>query len=120
MKGLIIGCVVLAGLAALFYFLTGAGILQPGELDVEEAPSTIAYVAGAGYVVGGLLILVRKRWLWIIGAVINALVIMIFFIMYAGRPVVMFSVPGLATKSAQILLELGLFYLVVTYGQKKR
>lgn len=120
MKGLIIGCVVLAGLAALFYFLTGAGILQPGELDVEGAPPAIAYVAGASYVIGGLLILVRKRWLWIIGAVINALVIAMFFSAYASRPDVFLSIPGLGTKIPEILLEIALIYLIVICRQRKR
>jgi len=120
MKGLIIGCVVLAGLAASFYFLTGAGILQPGELDVEGAPPAIAYIAGAGYVVGSILILVRKRWLWIIGAVINALVIAMFFSAYASRPDVLLSIPGLGTKIPEILLEISLIYLIVIYRQRKR
>jgi hypothetical protein len=105
---------VLALVAALFYFLTGAGILQPGDLPAEDAPAGIAYVAGACYAVGGLLILPRRRWLWIVGAVINALVIGFFFAGYAGKPAVLFSVAGVGTKSAQILLEVGLIYLIAT------
>ncbi|MBE9508222.1 MAG: hypothetical protein IMY86_09240 [Chloroflexi bacterium] len=66
------------------------------------------------------MILARKRWLWVIGAVINALVIVMFIAAYAARPGVLFSVPGLATKSAQILLEIGLIYLIVTYKQGKK
>ena len=71
-KGIMLGCVGLAMMAALAYFLTGAGILQPGNLTTAEAPQEgIPYVAGAGYIIGGLLILALKRWLWITGATIN-------------------------------------------------
>ena len=120
MKGLMKGLVGLAILAALVYFLMGAGVLQAGDLQPDEAPAGIAYTAGACYVVGGLLILVRKRWLWVIGAIINALVITIFIMLYVARPSVMFSAPGLITKSAQVLLEIGLIYLIVKYKQWKR
>ena len=120
MKATLLGLLMLALLAALVYFLMGAGVLQPGDLQADDAPAGIAYFAGACYVVGGLLILARKRWLWVIGAVINALVIVMFITAYAARPGVLFSVPGLATKVAQILLEIGLIYLIVTYKQGKK
>ena len=120
MKVKLPGLLTLALLAALVYFLMGAGVLQPGDLQADDAPAGIAYFASACYVVGGLLILARKRWLWVVGAVINALVIVGFFAAYAARPGVLFSVPGLATKTAQILLEIGLIYLIVTHKQRKR
>ncbi len=119
MKVTLLSLVTLALLAALVYFLMGAGVLQPGDLQADDAPAGIAYFAGACYVIGGLLILARKRWLWVIGAVINGLVIVMFISAYAARPSVLFCVPGLATKSAQILLEIGLIYLIVTYKQGK-
>jgi len=119
MKATLLGLLTLALLAALVYFLMGAGVLQPGDLQADEAPAGIAYFAGICYVVGGLLILARKRWLWVIGAVINALVIVMFIAAYAARPAVLFSLPGLATKSAQILLEMGLIYLIVTHKREK-
>jgi len=120
MKATLPGLLTLALLAALVYFLMGAGVLQPGDLQADDAPAGIAYFAGACYVVGGLLILARKRWLWVIGAVVNALVIVGFIAAYATRPGVLFCAPGLATKVAQILLEIGLIYLIVTYKQGKR
>ena len=119
MKATLLGLLTLALLAALIYFLMGAGVLQPGDLQADDAPAGIAYFAGACYVVGGLLILARKRWLWVIGAVINALVIVMFIAAYTARPAVLFSVPGLATKAAQILLEIGLIYLIVTHKRKE-
>jgi len=119
MKATLLGLLTLALLAALVYFLMGAGVLQAGDLPADEGPAGIAYFAGACYVVGGLLILAGKRWLWVIGAVINGLVIVMFMAAYASRPAVLFSAPGLATKSAQILLEIGLIYLIVTHKQEK-
>ena len=119
MKATLLGLLTLALLAALVYFLMGAGLLQPGDLPADDAPAGIAYFAGACYVAGGLLILAGKRWLWVIGAVINALVIAGFYAIHAARPAVLLSLPGLATKSAQILLEIGLIYLIVTHKQEK-
>jgi len=56
----------------------------------------------------------------VVGAIINALVIVVFIAAYAARSGVLFCAPGLATKSAQILLEIGLIYLIVTHKQGKR
>jgi len=98
-KATLLSLLTLSLLTALVYFLIGAGVLQPGDLQADEAPAGIAYFAGACYVVGGLLILARKRWLWVTGAVINALVIVGFIGAYAARPGVLFCVPGLATNS---------------------
>jgi len=119
MKATLLGLLTLALLAALVYFLMGAGVLQPGDLRTDEAPAGIAYFAGACYVAGGLLILAGKRWLWVVGAVVNALVIVIFISAYAARPGVLFSVPGLATKVPQLLLEIGLIYLIVMHKQRE-
>ncbi len=120
MKAKLLGLLTLALLAALVYFLMGAGVLRPGDLQADEAPAGIAYFIGACYVVGGLLILARKRWLWVIGAVINAPAIVGFIAAYAARPEVLYCAPGLATKAPQILLEIGLIYLIVAYKQGKK
>jgi len=45
-------------------------------------------------------------------------VLLLFFIMYAGQPDIILSIPGLGTKSAQALLEIGLIYLILTYKPK--
>jgi hypothetical protein len=59
------------------------------------------------------LILARRRWLWIVGAVINALVILFFINLYQDRPEVLFSPGGLVSKAAQLSLEVVLIYLIV-------
>jgi hypothetical protein len=96
----------------------GSGVIHPGDLLEEDAPPAIVWVACGCYVLGGLLILLKKRWLWKTGAGINTFVIVIFIIMYASRPSVMFSTPGLITKIAQIFLEVGLIYLIVDSGRR--
>ncbi len=110
----------LALLAAISYLLIQLGILGVGDLQTNEGPPVIVYIAAGGYVLGGLLILVGRRWLWIIGAVINALVILFFVMMYLNRPSVMFSPGGMATKIAQLLLEVCLLALIVTGWHRSR
>jgi hypothetical protein len=101
-------------IAALVYGLIAVGILPVGDLQLAEEGGAIIFVAAGCYLLGGLLILSRRRWLWIIGAVMNALVILFFFRMYPDRPSVMFSPGGVISKAVQILLEIALIYLIVT------
>ena len=110
----------LAVITAVIYLMMGWDWLGVGDLTAEEGPSGIIYVAAGSYLVGGLLILLRRRWLWVMGAVINALVILFFFSMYQERPAVLLSPGGIVSKAAQILLEVGLIYLIVTDWLRSR
>ena|SRR5258708_2943832 len=112
--------VALALIAAFSYLLIRLGLLAVGDLKPTEEPAGIVYVAAGGYLLGGLLILVRCRWLWILGAVINALVILFFVMAYLNRPAVMFSPGGLITKAAQLLLEVVLLTLIITGWYRSR
>jgi hypothetical protein len=107
----------LALLAACGYLLIRWAMLGVGDLPTSEQPATIVYVAAGSYLLGGLLILLRRRWLWMVGAVINALVMLFFFMAYLSRPAIMFSPGGLATKGAQLLLEVCLLYLILNAGR---
>ena len=120
MKRIMIVCLVLALFAAAVYFLMGAGVITVPTLSSEDAPAGIIYFAGGCYALGGLLILARKRRLWIFGLVMNATVIAFFFIMYNQKSDVIFSLAGLATKIPQILLEIGLVYLIANYNKKAK
>jgi hypothetical protein len=111
--------VALALLTAVTYVLIGFNILKVGDLQTSERPPTIIYVAAASYLIGGLLILAHRRWLWIIGAVINALVILAFVQMYLERTAVLFSPGGLVSKAAQLLLEVSLLYLIFVGWQRR-
>ena len=66
-----------------------------------------------------LLILLRRRWLWIVGAAISGMVILIFVLAYISWPLVLFSPGGLCTKLAEVLLEAILLYLIfITSGHQ--
>ena len=112
--------VALALTASLSYVLMVLNILGVGDLQMDEKPAVIIYVAAGCYLLGGLLILTRNRWLLLFGAFINAMVILFFFNMYQNRPAVMFSPGGLASKTPQILLEVALFYVIVVFWKKEK
>ena len=111
--------VALALTASLSYVLMALNILGVGDLQMDEKPAVIIYVAAGCYLLGGLLILLRNRWLLLFGAFINAMVILFFFNMYQNRPAVMISPGGLVSKIAQILLEAALFYVIVVFWKKE-
>jgi hypothetical protein len=108
-------CLILAWIAAAVYFLMGAGIVTVPALSSTDAPPGIVYIAAGCYLVGGLLILARRRWLWLVGLIMNTLVIVFFIMMYINKPAVMFSIAGMATKIPQLLIEIGLVYLIANY-----
>jgi hypothetical protein len=116
MKGIMIGCTALAFIAGIFYILLASHVLTV-PLNDEGKYQTIVYVAGGCYILGGLLVLAKKRWLWIFGLVMNTLVMAFFFTRYFNNPAVYVSLPGLGTKIPQILLEAGLIYLIATYNR---
>ena len=111
-KTTMIACTALAFVAAAVYVLVGTDVFSIPRLGAEEAPVAIWFVAAGCYLVGGLLVLWRRRWLWMVGLVANTLVISIFFLAYHQKPEMMLSTAGLATKISQVLLEVGLIYLV--------
>jgi hypothetical protein len=110
--------VALALIASLTYVLMALNILGVGDLQVGEKPVNIIYVAAGCYLLGGLLIITRNRWLLLFGAFINAMVILFFYSIYQNRPAVMFSPGGLVSKIAQILLEVALVYVIAVNWKK--
>lgn len=108
----------LAFFTALAYILIAFNVLGVGDLQMDEKPAGIIYFAAGCYLLGGVLILLRNRWLLLFGAFINAMVVLFFFRMYQERPAVMFSPGGLVSKIAQILLEVALLYIVATNWKK--
>lgn len=105
--------VLFAWAAAAGYLLLAAGVLGTGGYQPESGGEGIVVAAAVGYAVGGALVLLRRRWLWVVGAVINALVMLMFFSAYAADPSVLLSGGGLATKFAQIPLEAALLVLIL-------
>jgi hypothetical protein len=105
--------VALAFFTALAYLLMVWNVLDVGDLQMNEKPAGIIYFAAGCYLIGGLMILLQKRWLLLFGAFINAMVLLFFFNLYRDRPAVIFSPGGLISKIAQILLEVALIYFIV-------
>ncbi len=105
--------VALAACTALAYLLMVWNVLGVGDLQMNEKPAGIIYFAAGCYLVGGLLILLQKRWLLLFGAFINAMVVLFFFNLYQNRPAVIFSPGGLISKILQIALEIALIYVIV-------
>jgi hypothetical protein len=108
----------LAFLAAFSYILMELNLLGAGDLEADEKPAGIIYVAAGCYTLGGLLVLLRKRGLLVFGAVINAMVMFFFFSAYQNRPAVLFSPGGLVSKTTQLLLEVALFSLIFVKKQE--
>ena len=119
-RNIMLVCLVLALISALGYILMITGVIEPGDLISEgEDMSPTLWIIPAGYILGGILIFLKKRWLWITGAIINGFAIVVFYTTYSGQADVLWSAPGLITKISQILLEIGLIYLLVTAYKNK-
>ena len=110
--------VTLAIFTSISYVLMAVNLLGVGDLQIEERPAGIIYFAAGWYLLGGLLILLRNRWLLLFGAFINSMVILFFYNLYQDRPAVMFSPGGLVSKIAQILLEVALVYVIVMFRKE--
>ena len=104
----------LAALTAVMYFLIGLNLVTVVELAPGEAsgqvffgiPAALAYTLGAV-----LLIFFRRRLLWILGAVLQVLVIAIYFTVAPDRTP-SFEVWGILIRIAQFLLLGVLVYLI--------
>jgi hypothetical protein len=120
MKRAMIVCLLLAFIAAAVYVLLETNVITIPAGSAEDGPKWFGYIMGGCYVLGGLLILAGNRWLWTIGLVLNTLIIGVFFLMYNQKPDIMWSLPGLGTKIAQVLLEFGLLYLIFKNPGKTR
>ena len=105
---------------ALTYILIASNILGVGDPQVARDGGSIIYVAAGCYLLGGLLILPRNRWLLLFGTFMNFMVILFFFSMYQARPEVMFSLGGFISKLAQLLLEILLLFVLVTNWKRSK
>lgn len=120
MKATLIGCVILALIAAAVYLLMGDTTISAPAVSSTTEPSILMSLAGDCYALGALMILIRKRWLWISGLAVNTLVIALSLAISVQRPEIVFSPPGTATLITQVLLELGLAYLVIAHARIPR
>lgn len=105
--------VLFALAAAGGYLLLVAGVLGTGGYQPEPGGEGIVLAAAAAYALGALLLPLRRRWLWIVGAVMNALVMLMFFTAYASDASILLSSGGVVTKGAQLSLEVALLALIL-------
>ena len=112
-KKLLWACSALAFAATVGYFLMGAGVIHAAGLTLKDAPPAFAWTAGVFYLAAGILLFLKKRWIPTALVIINIFPVLIFYVMWRGRSDVMLSAPGLITKIAQILLEIGLIFALV-------
>ena len=76
----------LAIFTALTYLLIAANLLGVGDPLVTREGGAIVFVAAGCYLLGGLLILLRNRWLLLFGAFINSMVIFFLLPHVPGLP----------------------------------
>jgi len=100
----------LAWLTGVIYLIIGTG-MAPDDLD--SPPQAVMLVAGLAYIVGGWLIRRLNRRLVRAGAVVNALVMVVYMVLLlAGRSDL--EIYAAVSKLAQIGLEIVLIALL--YG----
>lgn len=106
---------------AIVYFLAGLDVLSDGLVpEADESPPFIFFVAGVFYLLVGYLVHLKKRRLRLTLGILNALIILVYFQMWAGTSAVLISPAGLGTKIFQILLEIGLIYLIIKTWNNNR
>ncbi len=99
-------CALVAGL----YFLIGFEVLS--VLEPSTGQRAFGLIAGSGYAVATLaLLVIRRRWLYITGALLQAFIIFQYFSLASAR-VPAYEVWGLLIRLPQALIFLALLYLI--------
>jgi hypothetical protein len=112
----------LSVVAAIVYFLIAAGIVykQPAGSTLENDFNTIRIImalAGASFLLGaGLLLLRDNRWLHLLGAVLQVIVLVGYFAA-AGERDPHYEAWGIICKVAQGALLVALAYLALRRRQ---
>jgi hypothetical protein len=104
----------LSAVMAAIYFLIGIGALHVVETHPGD-PSLLAFglPAGGAFLLGSLLlVLFDRRELWILGAVLQVLVVLGYFAVAASRTPA-FELWGITLRLIQIPLFVALVYLVM-------
>jgi hypothetical protein len=108
----------LAASASLIYFLIGLRVVSVIQNPDEQVG--FGFAAGAGFAIGALLILtVDQRSLWVAGAVLQALIIFMYFTLAAER-IPDFEVWGILLRVVQIPLLVAITYLAISPREHAR
>lgn len=102
----------MAGITAVFYFLIAAHVL-PVSAVMDGGITMFGLVAGAGFVLGVVLLLfVKRRIVWILGALLMVCTIAMYFAVGPSRTPD-YEVWGLVMRAPQALILFALAYLSV-------
>lgn len=108
-----------AAAVAIVYTLIGLSVISVVEVAPGDEASMLAFglPAAAAFAVGAsLLMLTDRRLLWVLGAVLQVLVISMYFAVAPTR-VPNFEIWGILIRIAQVTLFGTLVYLAVTRRQ---
>jgi hypothetical protein len=109
-----------SALTALLYALIGVGVItvvQPGTSDEGDMLAFGLPAAGAFLIGALLLVLFDNRVFWVLGAVLQVLVIVGYFAM-AGIRTPQFEIWGIVIKVAQLAILGALAWLVLRAPQE--
>lgn len=108
----------MAACASLIYLLIGLRVVTVIQNPEEQVG--FGFAASAGFAIGALLILsVDQRSLWVAGAVLQALIIFMYFTLAAER-VPDFEVWGILLRIVQVPLLVAVTYLAISPRQHAR
>jgi len=105
-----------AAAMAAIYYLIGLGVLSIGGSTTGEMVDLRVFGGGAGtaFLATALLLLFTdRRWIWILAAIFQVWVMVIYFAV-AGAREPTFEMWGLTLRTLQLPLLLGLLYLSLT------
>ena len=106
---------------ALIYFLIGLGVLSVGGSTSGEMVDLrmFGFSAGTAFVLlAGLLLLTDRRWLWILAALAQVWVYVIYFAVSPGREPP-FEIWGITLRVIQLVVLAGLIYLSWNAPERK-
>ena len=105
-----------SGTMALIYYLIGLGVLGIGGTSSGESVDLwlFGFSAGSGFLIMSLLLMrTDRRWVWIVAAMVQAWVFLMYFLV-SGTREPPFEVWGIALRILQVPLLLILVYLAWT------
>jgi hypothetical protein len=101
----------MAAVVSALYFLIGFQIVT--VIEPPDDQGAFALPAGIAFALGALVILaVDTRWVWIAGAIVQALIILMYFAVSSQREPA-FEEWGITIRVAQALLLAALGYLAI-------
>ena len=102
-----------SGTMALIYYLIGLGVLGIGGTSSGESVDlwVFGFSAGSAFLIMSLLLMrTDRRWVWIVAAIVQAWVFLMYFLVSGTREPA-FEVWGIALRILQVPLLVTLVYL---------